>query len=101
MSANIAIVCAEPRVRWRSRGFNLDLLPAKLQHHRMEKQSQKQSGPAAALNDLWRWSTTPPQSYLVYVVCLFLILGLSYYAGTLNPKKRIHVEPQATTQPSG
>jgi hypothetical protein len=64
----------------------------------MERQTER-AGLAAALNNLWRWSTTPPQSYLVYVVCLVLVLGLSYYAGTLNPKKTLHVAPQSTSVP--
>jgi hypothetical protein len=65
----------------------------------MEKQSEKETGLATAHNGLWRWSITPPQSYLVYVVCLFLVTGLSYYAGTLNPKKALHVAPQSTSLP--
>ena len=79
--------------------FNLDLFPATRQHRNMEKQSEKATGLAAAINHLWRWSITPPQSYLVYVVCLFLVLGLSYYAGTLNPKKSLSVSPQSTSLP--
>jgi hypothetical protein len=65
----------------------------------MEKPTEQETGLAAALNGLWRWSTTPPQSYLVYVVCLFLVTGLSYYAGTLNPKKSMHVMPQSNSLP--
>jgi hypothetical protein len=65
----------------------------------MENKTDKQAGLANAITDLWRWSTTPPQSYLVYVLSLVLVLGLSYYAGTLNPKKRIGVAPQATSLP--
>jgi hypothetical protein len=72
---------------------------AKLQHRKMVKQTENQTGLAAAINDFWRWSITPPQSYAMYVVCLFLITGLSYYAGTLNPKKTLHVAPQSTSLP--
>ena len=34
-----------------------------------------------------RWAITPPQSYAVYLVSLFLVAGLSFYVGTLKPKK--------------
>ena len=40
-----------------------------------------------SLRGLWRWATTPPQAYVVYVLALILVYGLSYLAGTLNPKK--------------
>jgi hypothetical protein len=65
----------------------------------MENQTNNETGPAASINGLWRWSITPPQSYVVYVICLFLVTGLSYYAGTLNPKKTLHVTPQSTALP--
>ena len=38
-----------------------------------------QTGPAG-LKGLLRWAITPPQSYAVYLIALFLIFGLSYYA---------------------
>ena len=50
---------------------------------------EKQTGPAAAIRDFVRWSITPPQSYAVYLVCLFLVAGLSFYVGTLKPKKPV------------
>ena len=34
----------------------------------------------------WRWATTPPQSYLIYLAVLVLVFVLSFYAGTLKPK---------------
>ena len=45
--------------------------------------------PEGTIRGFARWATTPPQSYAVYLVCLFLIGGLSFYAGTLKPKKAI------------
>jgi len=30
---------------------------------------------------------TPPQAYVLYVIALLLVYVVSYYAGTLNPKK--------------
>jgi hypothetical protein len=65
----------------------------------MEKQAEKETGLAAAIKSFVQWSITPPQSYGMYVVCLFLITGLSYYAGTLNPKKTLHAAPQSTALP--
>jgi hypothetical protein len=43
--------------------------------------------PDTSLRGLWRWATTPPQAYVVYVLALILVYGVSYLAGTLNPKK--------------
>jgi hypothetical protein len=34
----------------------------------------------------WKWATTPPQSYAVYLVVLVLVWVISFYAGTLKPK---------------
>ena len=34
-----------------------------------------------------QWAMTPPQSYAVYLVCLFLVAGMSFYVGSLRPKK--------------
>ena len=46
-----------------------------------------------------RWATTPPQSVAVYFVCLVLIGGLSFYAGTLKPKKTPEASPPTVTAP--
>ena len=34
----------------------------------------------------WKWATTPPQSYGIYLAALVLMFVLSFYAGTLRPK---------------
>jgi len=47
----------------------------------------------------WSWATTPPQSYAVYLVCLFLVAGLSFYVGTLKPKKAINIGPPPMSAP--
>jgi hypothetical protein len=36
---------------------------------------------------LWKWATTRPQVYVVYVVALVLVWAISFYAGTLNPRR--------------
>ncbi|MGB8398551.1 hypothetical protein [Bradyrhizobium sp.] len=46
-----------------------------------------------------RWAITPPQSYAVYLVCLLLVAGLSFYAGTLKPKKAVGMSPPPMSAP--
>jgi hypothetical protein len=50
---------------------------------------EKTTGPAAAIRSFARWVITPPQSYAAYLACLFLVAGLSFYVGTLKPKKAV------------
>lgn len=57
-----------------------------------------QTGPAG-LKGLLRWAITPPQSYAVYLVALFLIFGLSYFAGTMKPKKSVGMGPPPISAP--
>ncbi len=40
-----------------------------------------------SLGGLWKWATTPPQAYVVYVLALLLVWGIAFLAGTLNPKR--------------
>jgi hypothetical protein len=67
----------------------------------MEQENEKETGPAAAIRGFMRWAVTPPQSYAVYLVCLFAVAGLSFYAGSLKPKKAVGMPPQVTAQPHG
>jgi hypothetical protein len=39
------------------------------------------------LRRLARWATTKPQVYVVYLAGLLLVWLVSFYAGTLNPRK--------------
>ena len=48
---------------------------------------------------LWKWTTTKPQVYAVYVVALILIWAISFYAGTLNPKKSGGSNPPPVSTP--
>jgi hypothetical protein len=43
--------------------------------------------PDRSLRGFWQWATTPPQVYVVYVLALILVWGVSFLAGTLNPKR--------------
>jgi hypothetical protein len=65
------------------------------QNHGMENQPE----PAEGLKGLVRWATTPPQSVAVYFVILVLVLGMSFYAGTLSPKKPAGMAPAPVSAP--
>jgi hypothetical protein len=58
-----------------------------------------ETGPAAAIRGWLRWAMTPPQSVAVYLVCLFLVAGLSFYIGSLKPKKAIGIGPPPISAP--
>jgi hypothetical protein len=60
---------------------------------------ENETGIAAAIKGFARWATTPPQSYAVYLISLFLVAGLSFYAGTLNNKKAPGVGPPPISAP--
>jgi len=61
----------------------------------MENNSDLQS----KIRGFWRWAITPPQSYAIYLVCLFLVAGLSFYVGTLRPKKPVGLGPPPISAP--
>jgi hypothetical protein len=60
---------------------------------------ENQTGVPATIRRFARWAITPPQSYAVYLVCLFLVAGLSFYAGTLKPKKAVGLGPPPISAP--
>jgi hypothetical protein len=60
---------------------------------------ENNSDPQATIRRFWRWAITPPQSYAIYLVCLFLVAGLSFYVGTLRPKKPVGLGPPPITAP--
>ena len=61
----------------------------------MENEKEKPVG----FQGLVQWAMTPPQAYAVYAVCLILIGGLSFIAGTMNPKKTQNLPPPAVSAP--
>jgi hypothetical protein len=65
------------------------------QNHGMEEQP----GPAGGFRAFVRWAMTPPQSVAVYLACLILVAGLSFYVGTLKPKKAVGMGPPPVTAP--
>ncbi len=60
---------------------------------------ENQTGKAAAIRGFARWAITPPQSYAIYLLCLFLVAGLSFYVGTLKPKKATGIGPLPISAP--
>jgi hypothetical protein len=60
---------------------------------------EKQPGPAAPKSFV-QWAITPPQSYVIYLVALFLVAGLSFYAGSLKPNKSVGMGPPPMAAPS-
>jgi hypothetical protein len=60
---------------------------------------ENETGPASAIRGFVRWATKPPQAYAVYFVALFLVAGLSFYVGTLRPKKPIGMGPPPVSVP--
>ncbi|OKO83991.1 hypothetical protein [Bradyrhizobium sp. AS23.2] len=46
-----------------------------------------------------RWATTPPQAWGVYLLAIVLVWLLSFYAGTLKPKKTPESGPSTVTAP--
>ncbi|WP_448043915.1 hypothetical protein [Bradyrhizobium liaoningense] len=54
------------------------------------------AGPPRTFTGLLRWATTPPQAWGVYFLAVLLVWLLSFYAGTLKPKKTPDASPTAT-----
>jgi len=57
------------------------------------------TGPVAALRSFARWVAKPPQAYAAYLVALALVAGLSFYVGTLRPKKPLGMGPPPVAVP--
>jgi hypothetical protein len=57
------------------------------------------NSPPRTLKGLLRWATTPPQAWGVYLLALLLVWLVSFYAGSLKPKKTPESGPPAVTAP--
>jgi len=54
---------------------------------------------ARTIRGFVRWAMQPPQAYVMYLIALVLVGGLSFYAGSLKPKTAPHLVPQTTAPP--
>ncbi|WP_284263072.1 hypothetical protein [Bradyrhizobium iriomotense] len=54
---------------------------------------------SGTFKSLARWATTPPQAYGVYLAAVVLVFLLSFYAGSLKPKKALEGGPPPVTAP--
>jgi hypothetical protein len=60
---------------------------------------ENDAGKATGIGAFVRWATTPPQAIAVYLVCFFLVASLSFYVGTLRPKKAVGFGPPPVSAP--
>lgn len=51
----------------------------------MENRTEPENG----IKRLWRWLSRPPQVYVFYLVALLVVWMVSFYAGTLSPRKTV------------
>jgi len=73
-------------------------LPVPLEPFKSNQSSDKQDR-LNTLRDVVRWAATPPQAVAVYLICLMLVAGLSFYVGTLKPNKAIGLGPPPASAP--
>ncbi len=57
------------------------------------------TGPITSLKGLVQWALTPPQAYVVYVIGLLLVFSVSFFAGTLQPRKSVETSPPPVSVP--
>jgi hypothetical protein len=60
---------------------------------------ENETGAAAKIRKFAKLAITPPQSYAVYLVALFLVAGGSFYVGMLKPKKAAGFGPPPVSVP--
>jgi hypothetical protein len=80
-------------------GFGLPLRAPFEQNDAKENEMDNETGPPQRPKSFLRWAMTPPQSYAVYLICLVLVWGLSFYVGTLRPKKPTGLGPPPVSAP--
>jgi hypothetical protein len=74
--------------------LSLPIVAGLTQNHGMAKEPDP-----ATPKSFVQWAITPPQSYAVYLIALFLVAGLSFYAGSLRPKKPVGMGPPPVSVP--
>jgi hypothetical protein len=75
-------------------------LPLPIANHFKQNHGMgNETGRAGTVRSFARWVTTPPQAYAAYLVALILVAGLSFYVGTLRPKKPLGLGPPPIAVP--
>lgn len=57
------------------------------------------NSPPRTFKGLLRWAAKPPQVWGVYLLAIILVWLVSFYAGTLKPKKAPEAGPPAVSAP--
>jgi len=52
-----------------------------------------------SFGELLRWGTAPPQVYVVYLLCVVLVGGVSFYVGAMKPKTHPGLAPPPAAAP--
>jgi hypothetical protein len=60
---------------------------------------ENEKTPPSANKGIVEWATTPPQAYAMYFIALILVGGMSFYAGSLRPKKTVNFGPPPISAP--
>ncbi|MCG6207149.1 hypothetical protein LPW26_21090 [Rhodopseudomonas sp. HC1] len=60
---------------------------------------ENQSNQSRSFGSLLRWAITPPQAYVVYLLCVVLVGGASFYVGTLKPNRHPNLPPAPANAP--
>jgi hypothetical protein len=68
-------------------------------HFKQNRPMENKTDQDNPIRRFMQWAITPPQSYAVYLVCLFLVATTSFYVGTLKPKKAVGLGPPPMTAP--
>jgi hypothetical protein len=58
-----------------------------------------EEGQQGRISRLWQWLKKPPQVYVFYLVGLLLVWMVSFYAGTLNPRRGTGFGPPPVSAP--
>jgi hypothetical protein len=77
----------------------MDLPLPMARHFKQNQPMETKADQDNAIRRFVQWAITPPQSYAVYLVCLFLVAGTSFYVGTLKPKKAVGLGPPPISAP--
>jgi hypothetical protein len=66
------------------------------QNHSMDNQTGRRD----EFRGWVQWAMRPPQSVAAYLLCLFLVAGISFYVGTFRPKKPVGMGPAPILVPA-